>query len=200
MLTRRHFFSAAAGAAVAAQAGPSFAKGLVFPQVRPELLARARAALAGKRRFIRNHDAMVVVDFSQPSRSERFHLVDLASDWVTSYHVTHGRGSDPRHLGMVQLFSNEPGSEASSSGAYVLRDAYNGRNGRSVRLEGLDPTNSNAMARSIVIHAADYAEPEMLAQYGKLGRSEGCFAVSHSTLNLLLEQLAPDCLLYCNKI
>ena len=162
MLTRRHFFSAAAGAAVAATARPSLARGLSFPQVRPELLARARAAMEAKRRFIRNRETIVVVDFSRPSNLERFYLVDLASDWVTGYHVAHGRGSDPHHLGMLQRFSNEPGSEASSSGAYVLRDAYDGRNGRSVRLEGLDPTNDNAMMRSIVVHAAPYAEPETL--------------------------------------
>jgi hypothetical protein len=201
MLTRRTFMSASAGTAAAlTAAGPAFARGLVFPQVERELMVRARAALAAKRRLVRNQEAMVVVDFSRPSREERLYLVDLASGSVTAYHVAHGRGSDPQHTGLLQRFSNEPGSEASSAGAYVLRDAYEGRNGRSVRLEGLDPTNSNAMARSIVIHAADYAEPETLARLGKLGRSEGCFAVAHRTLAVLMDQLAPGCLLYCNKI
>ncbi len=200
MLTRRHFFSAAASAAIVGSAERVLARGLSFSTVRPDLLARARSAMAAKRRYVTNKEAMVVVDFSRPSREERFYLVDLASDWVTSYHVTHGRGSDPGHTGRLQLFSNEPGSEASSSGAYILRDTYVGRNGRSVRLEGLDPTNSNAMARSIVIHAAPYAEPETLERMGKLGRSEGCFAISHETLRVLLEQLSPGCLLYCHNV
>jgi hypothetical protein len=200
MLDRRHFLLAAAGAAVAAQAPPSFARRLVFPEVRPELMARARAAFEKKRRLIENQQTMVVVDFSRPSSEERFHLVDLPSGWVTSYQVAHGRGSDPEHSGLLQLFSNEPGSEASSAGAYVLRESYYGKNGRSLRLEGVDPTNSNARMRGIVIHAASYAEPEAAARMGKLGRSEGCFAVAQNTFNVLLHQLSPGCLLYCNKI
>jgi hypothetical protein len=198
-MDRRHFILAA-GAAVAAHARPAFARGLVFPEVRPDLMARARAAMEAKRRLIGNRETMVVVDFSRPSSEERFHLVDMASGWVTSYQVAHGRGSDPQHSGLLHRFSNEPGSEASSAGAYVLRESYYGKNGRSLRLEGVDPSNSNARMRGIVIHAAPYAEPESVVRMGKLGRSEGCFAVAQSTFNVLLEQLSPGCLLYCNKL
>jgi hypothetical protein len=200
MLSRRNFIFTAAGAAAAAHAAPALAGRLVFPDVRPELMARARAAFESKQRLIANRQTMVVVDFSRSSSEERFHLVDLPSGWVTSYHVSHGRGSDPQHSGLLHLFSNEPGSEASSAGAYVLRESYFGKNGRSLRLDGVDPTNSNARMRGIVIHAAPYAEPETVARMGKLGRSEGCFAVSQATFNVLLDQLSPGCLLYCNKI
>jgi hypothetical protein len=200
MLNRRNFIFAAAGASVAAYPSPAFARGLVFPEVRPDLMARARSAMNAKRRLIANQKTMVVVDFSRPSSAERFHLVDMASGWVTSYHVSHGRGSDPAHSGLLHRFSNEPGSEASSAGAYVLRESYHGKNGRSLRLEGVDPTNSNARTRGIVIHAAPYAEPESLTRFGKLGRSEGCFAVAQSTFDVLLDQLSPGCLLYCDKI
>lgn len=200
MLTRRHFIAAAGGAGLIGAAPPALARRLVFPEVRPDLMARAKAAMAAKGRFVGDRRTMVVVDFSRPSSSERFHIVDLASDWVTSYHVAHGRGSDPAHTGLLHRFSNAPGSEASSAGAYVLKEAYWGKHGRSLRLEGLDPTNSNARARGIVIHAASYAEPEALARFGKLGRSEGCFAVSQLTMSGLFEQLSPGGLLYCNKI
>jgi hypothetical protein len=200
MLHRREFLFAAAGTAVTAHAPPTFSRGLVFPEVRPELMARARGAMEAKRRLIGNRETMVVVDFSRPSSDERFHLVDVASGWVTSYHVSHGRGSDPQHSGLLHLFSNEPGSEASSAGAYVLRESYFGKNGRSLRLDGVDPTNSNARTRGIVIHAAPYAEPHLVTRHGKLGRSEGCFAVAQSTFDVLLQQLSPGCLLYCNNV
>ena len=49
-----------------------------------------------------------------------------------------------------------------------------------MKVHGLDWTNNNAEARAIVIHNAWYAEPEMIAQHGKLGRSEGCFAFSRA--------------------
>ncbi len=185
---------------MAAAVKPAFGGELAFPEVDPDLLGRARAAMRARRDLVRNWELMLVADFARPSREERLYLVEAGSGWAVSYHVAHGRGSDPAHTGLLHRFSNEPGSEASSAGAYALREVYQGRNGRSIRLEGLDPTNSNAIARGIVIHAADYAEPETLARMGKLGRSEGCFAVSERTLNVILQQLSPGTLLYCNKV
>ena len=43
-----------------------------------------------------------------------------------------------------------------------------------MKVNGLDWTNNNAEARAIVIHNAWYAEPQMISQHGKLGRSEVC--------------------------
>jgi hypothetical protein len=119
---------------------------------------------------------------------------------VTSYHVSHGRGSDPYHSGYLDRFSNEHGSAASSDGAYVTGGLYEGKYGRSLRLKGLDQSNSNAEPRGIVVHAAPYAEPEMVERMGKLGRSEGCFALSELNLFLVLKRLGPGCLLYSDKI
>jgi hypothetical protein len=60
---------------------------------------------------------IAIADFARPSREERFYLVRTDSGMVTSYHVAHGRGSDPAHSGYLDRFSNEPGSAASSAGA-----------------------------------------------------------------------------------
>ena len=198
MLTRREIL-AAGGAALVGAAVPAHAGRLSFPQVDAELMRRAKAAFARQRRSIGNARSMVVVDYARASSEERFYLVDAASGWVSAFHVTHGRGSDPAHTGYLHRFSNELGSEASSAGGYLFAEAYDGRNGRSIRLEGLDRSNSNARARNIVVHAAPYAEPAALARLGKLGRSEGCFAVSNLTLQAVLEQLRPGTFLYCGK-
>ena len=198
MLTRREML-AAGGAALVGAAVPARAGGLSFPQVDAELMGRAKAAFARQRRSIGNARSMVVVDYARASSEERFYLVDSASGWVSAFHVAHGRGSDPGHTGYLHRFSNDLGSEASSAGGYVFAEAYDGRNGRSIRLEGLDRSNSNARARNIVVHAAPYAEPAALARLGKLGRSEGCFAVSNLTLQAVLEQLRPGTFLYCGK-
>ena len=155
--------------------------------------------LIRKRRFIEDASLFAVVDFSRPSRVPRFHLVNIGSGSVMSFHVAHGRGSDPGHTGYLESFSNDFGSEASSAGAYVTSEFYTGKHGRSMRLKGLDPSNSNAEPRGIVVHAAAYAEPEMLARTGKLGRSEGCFALSQLDLFLVLRQLGPGRLIYCDK-
>lgn len=201
MLTRRNLIQAGAAAGALAASGPVFATALPFqPRIAPDLLARARLALEAKRPFLRDTDVMAIADYSQPSRDPRFYLVQTASGMVTRYHVAHGRGSDPQHSGYLNYFSNEPGSEASSAGAYVTGDVYYGKYGRSLRLKGLDHSNSNAEWRAIVVHAARYAEPEMVDQFGKLGRSEGCFALSQLSLQYVLQQLGPGRLLYSDKV
>ena len=198
MLTRRTIIQS--GAAAGLLAAFPMAASSAPPRVDLELLSRARAALQRNRRHIRHADLFAMADFTKPSRDKRFYLVDTESGSVTSYHVAHGRGSDPEHCGYVDRFSNHPGSAASSAGAYVTGDFYQGKYGRSLRLKGLDDTNSNAAARGIVIHAAPYAEPEVVDRMGKLGRSEGCFALSQLSLYLVLARLGPGRMLYCDKL
>ena len=94
-----------------------------------------------------------------------------AAAQVESFRVAHGRGSDPRSLGLLERFSNALGSEATSNGAYTTGEYYQGKYGLSMKVRGLDWSNNNAEARAIVIHNAWYAEPEMIGIHGKLGRS-----------------------------
>lgn len=200
MLSRRRVVQSGIAAAALGAAGPVLAARGGRSQINPELLDRALAALDEKRRFVRSTDVIAIADFARPSREERFYLVEPASGRIASHHVAHGRGSDPAHTGYVDRFSNRHGSAASSAGAYVTGDFYQGKYGRSLRLKGLDDSNSNAEARGIVVHAAPYAEPELIDRIGKLGRSEGCFALSELSHFLVLRQLGPGRLLYCNKI
>lgn len=182
---------AAAGPLFAAPSGPS--------SINRDLLDRALEAMERKRSLLARTDVIAIVDYSRPSREERLFLVDIESGVITSHHVAHGRGSDPGHTGFLEHFSNEPGSAASSAGAYVTGDFYEGQYGRSLRLRGLNETNSNAQRRGIVVHSAPYAEPEVIDRMGKLGRSEGCFALSELSLFLVLRQLGPGRLLYSGR-
>lgn len=164
----------------------------------PRLFAKAKAALDSHR--VGPRDTIGIVDFSKPSNEERFYLVDLQSGRVDAHRVAHGRGSDPDHNGYVELFSNDFGSLATSNGAYVTGDYYDGKYGLSMRVLGLDPTNNNAEARAIVIHNAWYAEPEMVAQTGKLGRSEGCFSMSRKSQYEVMRKLAGGRMIYADKL
>lgn len=168
----------------------------------PGLLARAKIALDRHSRVgsVRVRDFIGIVDFSRPSRESRFHVVDLMNGRVDSHLVAHGRGSDPDHSGFVEMFSNTPGSEATSNGAYATGDYYHGKYGLSMRVRGLDWSNSNAETRAIVIHNAWYAEPEMIAAHGKLGRSEGCFAFSQASQRSVMDRLAGQRLIYADKL
>jgi hypothetical protein len=162
-------------------------------------LKRARRLLAQFDSMIRKTDIVALIDFSQASSRPRFLLVDLETERVEAFLTAHGRGSDPDHTGMLQSFSNAPGSNATSRGAYRTLGAYEGKYGRSMRLEGLEPDNDNAIARAIVIHPAWYVSEAMIARYGKLGRSEGCFALSAGGLPAVLDRLGPGRLLYADR-
>ena len=146
-----------------------------------------------------SRDVVAIVDFSLPSSWPRLHLVDILAGTTTSLLVAHGKGSDPDHTGLLQVFSDAVGSNATAEGAYLTGDLYTGVHGLSRRLAGLDPTNRNAAERAIVIHSAWYADQTMLAQQGKLGRSDGCFAVGEQDIALLLARLGQGRLLYAGK-
>ncbi|MET0364568.1 MAG: murein L,D-transpeptidase catalytic domain family protein [Sphingobium sp.] len=163
------------------------------------LLERARALLDANPDRFALRDRVALADFSTASHEHRFHIVDLASGQASSYLVAHGRGSDPAHSGFLQSFSNEPNSLATSEGAYVTGALYAGKHGPSMRLIGLDPTNNNADMRAIVVHGADYVNEDHVATWGKVGRSEGCFAVATHLLPQVLGLLGPGRLLYAAK-
>ena len=163
------------------------------------LLRRALDALGRHRGDIDHSDLMGIADFSQHSRAPRFHLLNLGDGSVTSHLVAHGRGSDPAHTGWLERFSNQPRSEATSAGAYRTEAIYVGEHGRSMRLDGLDPTNDNAASRAIVVHGAWYVSEDIIRHFGVLGRSEGCLAVANSSLDEVLTRLGPGRLIYADK-
>ena len=163
-------------------------------------LAAAKAGLARAGAKVTHRDVVAVADFAKPSRIPRFHLVDVASGKVDTLLVAHGRGSDPEHTGWLQNFSNLPGSAATSAGDYLTGDYYIGAHGPSMRLLGLDASNCNAEERDIVVHAAWYVGPDIALQHGRLGRSEGCFAVSPTDLPKVLLRLGPGRLLVAAKL
>ena len=131
-----------------------------------------------------------VVDFNQPSTSKRLYVFDTVEKKVNSYYVAHGRGSEgAKDDGIPEVFSNQNGSNSSSLGIYRALNEYVGGHGRSLRLEGLEPTNSNALARAVVMHTADYVSESFVRQTGRLGRSQGCFAVERSVGDTLINEL-----------
>jgi hypothetical protein len=196
-LTRRKVLAAGTAAGASLVVRPAFA---AVPAVSAGLLSRAMAALDRHHDKIPNRDLIAVADFSQPSRLPRLHLINVVSGGISSHLVAHGRGSDPKHTGWLERFSNGFGSNATSSGAYRTDDFYFGGHGRSLRLSGLDPSNSNALDRGIVVHGAWYVSQDMAASHGILGRSEGCFALAAGSLEEVFVRLGPGHLIYADKI
>ena len=100
----------------------------------------------------------------------------------------------------LQIFSNTSGSEATSRGPYLTCEWYAGKYGTSIRLQGLDGDNSNALDRAIVMHPAQYVGQDMIARWGKIGRSEGCFAMAPTDFSEALWHLSGGRLLYADRI
>lgn len=163
------------------------------------LLQIARRELDRVGSHVPSHDVVALADFSMSSAEPRFFILDMVTGDVKHFYVTHGRGSDPQHDGWLKAFSNNYGSNATSRGAYVTRNYYEGKHGLSVRLGGLDPDNCNAENRAIVIHGADYANPDRIRTMGKLGRSEGCFAFSYDSLFEVLGRIGPGRMIFADR-
>jgi hypothetical protein len=161
-------------------------------------IARREVERAGQALWRR--DIAAIADFDRASHEPRFHFVNLENGTIRSFLVAHGTGSDPQHDGFLKHFSNEPGSNATSRGSYLTCEWYKGKYGTSIRLEGLDPDNSNALPRAIVAHPAWYAEGDMVSKWGKLGRSNGCFAMGEDMFKEMLWNLSGGRLIYADKL
>ena len=118
---------------------------------------------------------MSIIDYSQPSDRRRFFIIDTDKKKLL-YHtfVSHGINSGDLY---ATEFSNIVDSKQTSLGTFRVAEAYHGKYGISLRLDGMSPSNSNARKRAIVLHGATYAEPATIKKIGMLGRSWGCPAI-----------------------
>ena len=123
-----------------------------------------------------NDSIISIIDFSQPSSKKRLYILDIKHYKVLfNTLVAHGKNSGRE---WAYSFSNHPFSSKSSLGFYITRETYNGNNGYSLKLEGIEKgINDNAYERAIVVHGAEYVNQSYIAAQGYIGRSEGCPAV-----------------------
>lgn len=136
-----------------------------------------KAAYKGYKKLnVQGKPVLTLIDFSLPSTQKRMYVLDMENKKVlyVSY-VSHGRNSGGNY---ATAFSNRDGSYQSSLGFYRTGGTYNGGNGYSLRLDGLEKgINDNARRRAIVIHGADYCNERVIQSMGRLGRSFGCPAL-----------------------
>ena len=129
---------------------------------------------------------LTVIDFSRPSTQKRLWVYDLRSrSMLFEELVSHGRNSG---MNLATAFSNVAESNMSSLGLYRTAEAYIGKHGYSLRLDGLDRGfNDRARERAIVIHGAEYVSAAITKAQGRLGRSLGCPAVRPEVSRELIE-------------
>jgi hypothetical protein len=133
-------------------------------------------------------ERLAVIDYRLPSDTPRLWVLDLATGKVLFEElVAHGRGSGEAR---AVRFSNIEDSKSSSLGLYRTMETYDGDNGYSLRLQGLETGfNDRAWSRSIVMHGADYVSSSFIRTTGRLGRSHGCPAVRREVAKPLIDSI-----------
>ena len=131
---------------------------------------------------------LAVIDYSLPSTQIRLWVFDIETrKLLFAEHVAHGQGTGEN---FARDFSNRDGSHQTSLGLFRTTETYNGKNGYSLKMQGLEPgTNDAAMSRAIVMHGAPYVNPAAAKQQGRLGRSWGCPAVRPEVAQAVIDSL-----------
>ncbi len=160
------------------------------PEANGEALELALAAMRCAQRSGLGIGAsrLAFIDYSRPSTDPRLWVFDIKRHRLLYEEVVaHGQGSGEK---LAMVFSNVSGSHASSLGLFLRRETYYGRNGYSMRMDGLEPgVNDAAMERAIVMHGAPYVDPVAAERQGRLGRSHGCPAVREAVARGVIDVL-----------
>ena len=153
-------------------------------------------AVAGYNKIAdRKREVLTLIDFSKPSTEKRLFVFDMKEHKLLySSLVSHGRNSGSN---WATSFSNENGSYKSSLGFYLTESTYQGKNGYSLILEGLEKgINDHARQRAIVVHGAAYANPSVIRGGGRLGRSLGCPALPQELARPIIDAIKGGSVMY----
>jgi hypothetical protein len=129
---------------------------------------------------------LTVIDYSKASTARRLWVYDLRQRTLLFQElVAHGQGSGAN---FATEFSNEADTHRTSVGLFVTDDTYVGRNGYSLRLDGLDKGfNDRARERAIVMHGAPYVNDAFAKAQGRIGRSWGCPALDDAVARRVID-------------
>lgn len=131
---------------------------------------------------------LAVIDYSLPSTEPRLWVFDIQKRKLLYRElVAHGRNSGENY---ARDFSNTEGSLKSSLGLFRTLDTYQGSNGYSLRMDGLEAGfNDKALDRAIVMHGAPYVNEDLARKQGRVGRSWGCPAVRAGIARRMIDAL-----------
>lgn len=158
-------------------------------------LALGAASCAVRSGAVKSPRTLTVIDYSRPSSQQRLWVLDMKTgELLYEELVAHGQGTG---ADIATKFSNKDESHQTSLGLFVTESTYVGRNGYSLRLEGLDKGfNDRARERAIVMHGAPYVSEAFVKANGRLGRSWGCPAVSDTVARELIDRVKGGSLVF----
>ncbi len=131
---------------------------------------------------------LTLIDYSKPSTEPRLWVFDIITgELLFKELVAHGRNTGDN---LATRFSDEMNSRQTSLGLFVAADTYVGRNGYSLRLDGLEPGfNHRARDRAIVMHGAPYVSAAFGSSHGRLGRSWGCPVLGEAVVRDVIDTI-----------
>jgi hypothetical protein len=158
-------------------------------------LALGAAQCATSNGAVVDPSTLTIIDYSKASTEPRMWVLDLEKrSLLYEELVAHGQGSGGN---FATKFSNKPDSHQTSLGLFVTESTYVGRNGYSLKLEGLEPGfNDRARERAIVMHGAPYVNDQISKGLGRLGRSHGCPAVREPIARELIDRVKGGSLVF----
>ena len=158
-------------------------------------LALSAASCAVRAGAVQSPSTLTVIDYSKPSTEKRLWVIDMRTRAVLYEElVAHGQGTGDA---MATSFSNTPDTHKTSLGLFVTEGTYVGKNGYSLRLNGLDEGfNDRARERAIVMHGAPYVSEAFAKAQGRLGRSWGCPALREAVARELIDRVKGGNLLF----
>lgn len=154
------------------------------------LQAKAEEALEFCKAENFNTDYAILIDMSIHSGKHRMFVYDFNNQKVErSALCAHGIGKGEQSSTETEpLFSNVEGSLLSSLGKYRVGIRSYSQWGINVhyKLHGLEPTNSNAFQRIIVLHSyTPVSAEEIYPSHMPLGWSQGCPVTDDETMSYL---------------
>lgn len=166
------------------------------PHANPKVISLALSALeCATAQGMTPSRSLTVIDYSLPSTTPRLWVFDLhLGKLLFEELVAHGRNSGENY---AESFSNTYGSLQSSLGLFLTKETYAGRNGYSLRMDGLEAGfNDKAMERAIVFHGADYVNTKFVKKQGRIGRSLGCPAVRSGIAKKVIDTIKGEQFLF----
>lgn len=135
-----------------------------------------------------NSHLLTICDFSLSSTKKRLWVIDIENKKILfNSLVAHGKSTGEE---FATAFSNTESSYQSSLGFYVTETTYNGSNGYSLKLLGMDAGyNDAALQRAIVMHGADYVSEDFIKSQKRIGRSWGCPAVPRALAKPIIDTI-----------
>ncbi|MCO5231854.1 MAG: murein L,D-transpeptidase catalytic domain family protein [Chitinophagales bacterium] len=137
-----------------------------------------------------NTDFCILINMGEHSGLKRFYIWDFNNESIMySFLVSHGCGESPWGLDFSRenpMFSNSDGSHLTSLGKYKIGERGYSNWGINVKylMHGLEPSNNNALRRTIVFHSWDIIPNREVYPRG-VSEGWGCPAVSNDAFRTI---------------